>query len=434
LVFQPKGINKMRCTKCGYISFDQSDSCSKCDTDLTIISSQLNGTALKVETPYFLDPALEESRGDTESDPDLPPELPSSDTDITLDQEGEEFEVQISEDELDTEIEFIGAEEDSLTELTITDETEEIDLDFEPEEQVTELVEPEDEQLDLADLNYLPEEDSGTIEFSLSDPESTEEDDPQNQSMELDSLVHNQGLEPDIDETETIEPQVELETVDLEEEQTSSIPLNSIASQIDMTGLDIDNADDFEITPGQAAAPYTAADSEIEPDELDIALDEINLKQQPSQQQEVELNTAADQLAMNLEEIDLSDLAPQQETTVVSTTGVEAKKDNDDMEIKLTELDFSLSDSTEPLTPDQETGSMGDEDTETSDNNSTSLSDMLGDINIKETEIETTEIEKEIEITTLSLESIDGKSETPEDTEQVASNIKDLGLTLESDN
>ena len=48
----------MRCPKCGYISFDHLAACSKCGRDLAAQSQELNGTAVEVETPFFLGAAL----------------------------------------------------------------------------------------------------------------------------------------------------------------------------------------------------------------------------------------------------------------------------------------------------------------------------------------------------------------------------------------
>lgn len=48
----------MRCPKCGYISFDHSTTCTKCRHDLEKAAALLHGTAMKVQAPNFLGPAL----------------------------------------------------------------------------------------------------------------------------------------------------------------------------------------------------------------------------------------------------------------------------------------------------------------------------------------------------------------------------------------
>jgi len=54
----------MRCPKCSYISFDHLASCSKCGNDLSELVTLLHGTAIEVETPFFLGPAVGALGGD----------------------------------------------------------------------------------------------------------------------------------------------------------------------------------------------------------------------------------------------------------------------------------------------------------------------------------------------------------------------------------
>ena len=44
----------MRCKKCGYISFDKVETCSKCAASLADVSGQISGTVQKVDAPFFL--------------------------------------------------------------------------------------------------------------------------------------------------------------------------------------------------------------------------------------------------------------------------------------------------------------------------------------------------------------------------------------------
>ncbi len=44
----------MRCSKCGYISFDNLDSCPKCAVSLTETAAQLQGAVFRAEAPFFL--------------------------------------------------------------------------------------------------------------------------------------------------------------------------------------------------------------------------------------------------------------------------------------------------------------------------------------------------------------------------------------------
>ena len=44
----------MRCTKCGYISFDNLDSCSKCAARLADTAAHLQGATFRAAKPFFL--------------------------------------------------------------------------------------------------------------------------------------------------------------------------------------------------------------------------------------------------------------------------------------------------------------------------------------------------------------------------------------------
>lgn len=48
----------MRCPQCGYISFDDRESCLKCASDLLALAGSLNGTAFAFPAPAFLAVAL----------------------------------------------------------------------------------------------------------------------------------------------------------------------------------------------------------------------------------------------------------------------------------------------------------------------------------------------------------------------------------------
>ena len=53
----------MRCPKCGFISFDQQPSCTKCNADLSAAAPTLTGTGERVTAPFFLGAILNEGAG-----------------------------------------------------------------------------------------------------------------------------------------------------------------------------------------------------------------------------------------------------------------------------------------------------------------------------------------------------------------------------------
>lgn len=48
----------MRCPKCGYVSFDTQTNCGKCGENLLAVAAVLAGTAVKVESSFFLAPVV----------------------------------------------------------------------------------------------------------------------------------------------------------------------------------------------------------------------------------------------------------------------------------------------------------------------------------------------------------------------------------------
>ena len=57
----------MRCPKCGFISFDSLLSCGRCQSDLSLVSAELRGTATEVAGIFFLGALLSGGEGRPES-------------------------------------------------------------------------------------------------------------------------------------------------------------------------------------------------------------------------------------------------------------------------------------------------------------------------------------------------------------------------------
>jgi len=92
----------MRCTKCGFISFDHLLSCGNCSTNLQEVSSLLHGTGVKAEPVFFLSSLL----GAEEET------APPADEEVTLSvDEEEEVVLDIAEEEISEEQAEGGTEE-----------------------------------------------------------------------------------------------------------------------------------------------------------------------------------------------------------------------------------------------------------------------------------------------------------------------------------
>lgn len=137
----------MRCPKCGYISFDQVDSCSKCGKDVASEVSELQGTAVKAEAPFFLQSAVAAVSSEPEevhATPEFKSNL-SEAVDFDLgseDEKTEEISVEVVEEEAGADIDFSFDEEsptsisaESASEASTQDESvgESIDFDFSAE-------------------------------------------------------------------------------------------------------------------------------------------------------------------------------------------------------------------------------------------------------------------------------------------------------------
>lgn len=89
----------MRCPKCGYISYDRLQSCSKCKSDLTAVSEKLHGTTLNVEAPDFLamtfGEAAAEQRAAVGEAGDAPVYLEEEISVPLAEEEGEEEEIKM---------------------------------------------------------------------------------------------------------------------------------------------------------------------------------------------------------------------------------------------------------------------------------------------------------------------------------------------------
>jgi len=176
----------MRCPKCGYISFDQEETCANCSRNLQEFSGEIKGTGLKAEKASFLKPVIE----------DLDREISSAEDN------GDEIEGEaLAPGDFDLD-ENSGIEEENSIEFSLDEE--EIQQ-ADPEE-----LEPEEYQFDFSETGS--EEDAAFELVSESEDDITEEDSypPEEPDFKL-------QLESDIMEEEPDEAGLEydLENIDM---------------------------------------------------------------------------------------------------------------------------------------------------------------------------------------------------------------------------
>ncbi len=138
----------MRCPKCGYISFDHVETCSKCKKDISAQSEQLSGTILMAEAPSYLRFDTTESDGmGVGRGIDVSPDEPTFRADSSVTEKNEELEIS-------DEIEFDFPEEDSGSfEAAGQDEPEDFDLPLNDDDDEIEIV-MEEESSDTPQVDF----------------------------------------------------------------------------------------------------------------------------------------------------------------------------------------------------------------------------------------------------------------------------------------
>ena len=146
----------MRCPKCGYISFDHAETCSKCKKDISAISEQLSGTMLMAESPAFLQFNLSEAQGTVDRGIDVTPDEVVFDSDTVVD---------LEEADTSGEIEFDLVEENTgETGSAEVDDAEDFDLPLTDEESI-DLIMGDTEEADIK-IDEKPQVDFSGLDIS----------------------------------------------------------------------------------------------------------------------------------------------------------------------------------------------------------------------------------------------------------------------------
>jgi hypothetical protein len=173
----------MRCPKCGYITFDHLETCTKCRKNIAQVSMQLSGTVYKAETPSFLQFEVYESDTDNDASVDLLSEEEDIELDMSADgDDGVDMELSLEDDTLESD----EAQADEDLDLDFMDESvealglgssegDEFDLDLANDGSI-------DLDLDEGGKDAAEGEDGPQLDFSeldISDlaPPSADEDD-----------------------------------------------------------------------------------------------------------------------------------------------------------------------------------------------------------------------------------------------------------------
>lgn len=178
----------MRCPKCGYITFDHLETCTKCKRKIAAMSEQLSGTVFKAEAPAFLQLNVHKPDAGTDASIDLFQE--NNDIDVEFSLDGKEVVSDNAQVGEEIEFDFMDESQDAPASQGNNDEAEdEFDLDLFAEESVeldmdmgeAEVAEGKDgPQLDFSELDISDlappadaEDDLSSAELTLEDPASS---------------------------------------------------------------------------------------------------------------------------------------------------------------------------------------------------------------------------------------------------------------------
>jgi hypothetical protein len=273
----------MRCSKCGYISFDYNQVCPKCNKEISADQVKLNLPAFRPDPPSLLGALTGEANESSvdmgidadsamgaqdDMDPDFEDSVVMDTSDMSLD---DEEDIEMSLDAGDSEeFDAPGAEiTESVSDFDTEDDEEEISLDM--DDLSTELSDSDE----MAPLGPALEEEELGIEFD----EAALDD-----SMDAVEI----GTDVASDEGDAID--MDSLALDGEDETQDEV-------ELDLDDLEVGDSGQIEI--GAADVPDEPLDKD---DEIEIDLDAIS-SEEPK---DVEVSGADDEeLAVDLEDLDL---------------------------------------------------------------------------------------------------------------------------------
>jgi hypothetical protein len=149
----------MRCTKCGFISFDYPPVCVGCKTDLSDLLQQFEGTTSQGESPFFLGPALgplsEEGDIETQGASSGFEEAEGIGSGIDFEPDEADFELGTSDAEADFQL---GSSDEEAATMTVGGE--EAEFDF---------LQAEGEETGEADFELSEADEAGDFDFEMTD-------------------------------------------------------------------------------------------------------------------------------------------------------------------------------------------------------------------------------------------------------------------------
>lgn len=307
----------MKCPKCGYISFDYSQTCPKCSKDIAAEQAKLNLPSFRPDTPYLLETLIgERDESDagigtgtfTDIEGDTAEFGSGADFDETgaLDTEEVEFGDSLEIGETDTSIESEEGE-DALSTFDFEESepaTNESEILF--EESVTDF-ELESEQEGIAmDTGQISEQDLEPGEATIPEseatiPEAVEQEDELEIDLDdvsLDDFDLSDTLEED--EPERQEPVIDLDSPALRVEEAPEVA--ELWADEEESELDLGSPDSEAEEAASATDLWTDEGEEVELDLEDLTVDETGqLKVEETSEGENDLSLDLDDLDIDLD-------------------------------------------------------------------------------------------------------------------------------------
>lgn len=260
----------MLCPKCGYISFDHLTSCAKCNKDISVLASELSGTAVKAEYGFFLGAVIAGDGLGVEAEEVASDEIIEEEPDVSSQEEDSDqvppVEIDLSsgaqqEDILDIpsiDISGIESEEDGDSDISLDD----TDVEESGGEEGTQNESPEIEMAEVA----LPELDLSEVE-EPAEPQLAEfEPGP----IEMPTMEEDQGIELDLS--------LDMPGESAPEEAADETPEISLEGlELDTSSLSLEKNEETTGVPTPETMEESTQEAPDDSGELTLDLDQIDL-------------------------------------------------------------------------------------------------------------------------------------------------------------
>jgi hypothetical protein len=261
----------MRCPKCGYISFDNLESCLKCNKDISDATRAFQGSTLKVTTPSFLKISVpDENDRQIEGAAEVGGEIEFADPDLEIliddddDQGGIDFELDA--DEPDDDLPLAGDFDEAATFGDDGDGDTDLSADLGQFEDV-----PEDDTFSFEDFEEETEEPEETDQTAMDLPEELNDI---SDLLPPDSSTDEEPVAGQIEEVD------QAELVAAATESADNVSLADPEGDLDFSNLDFDLSGSEEAAADQENSAEQAEPEEASPasavdmdEELDFDLD-----------------------------------------------------------------------------------------------------------------------------------------------------------------